>query len=213
MAWNDPRPDSVSELFVTPLLRRLCPGAEAANPRLREIILERERNAPGINRSNVGGWQSDRQLLEWPYPEIAGVRDWIIEAVKQVTGHTFGGHPVRLSGSVQIVAWANVLRRGNFNRVHNHPGMSWSGVYYVDLGGAPRSEDDGTIELVDPRSAANMVATPGRPFDQKVRVRPGAGEIILFPSWLQHFVNPYEGDDVRISIPFNVSLQQLKVAG
>ena len=111
MAWNDPRPDSVSELFVTPLLRRLCPGAEAANPPLREIILQRERNAPGINRSNVGGWQSDRQLLEWPYPEIARVREWIIEAVKQVTGHTFGGQ----GGNVGL--WLNVQLGAGWRRL------------------------------------------------------------------------------------------------
>jgi len=208
---NQVHADGISELFVTPLLRRLYPQAAALNRRLTEIVLERERTAPARNRSNVGGWQSERDLLEWAHPELATLRDWVVEACKEVTAHSLGGRPIRLGGSLQIMAWANVLRRGNYNRVHNHPGMSWSGVYYVCLGGEPGSEADGLIEFVDPRGGANMVVTPGRPFDQKVRVRPRAGELILFPSWLLHYVNPYEGADVRISIAFNISTQNLRV--
>ncbi len=211
MTLNQVRPDQISRLFVTPILRRLCPGVDAVNRRLREILLERERSAPPENRSNVGGWQSTRDLLDWPHPELSTPRDWIVEAVKEMTGYTLGDQPYTVGGSLQMVAWANVLRRGNDNRVHNHPGMSWSAVYYVTLGGEPLSDADGLIEPVDPRGAANMVATPGRPFDHKVRIRPRAGEIILFPSWLQHYVNPYEGGEERISIAFNVSMRNLRV--
>ena len=142
---------------------------------------------------------------------MATLREWVVEALKQVTGYTLDGLPPRIGGSLQIMAWANVLRRGNYNRVHSHPEFSWSAVYYVCLGGAPASEADGLIEFVDPRGAANMVATPGRPFDQKLRLRPRAGELILFPSWLLHYVNPYERTDIRISIAFNISMRNLRV--
>lgn len=208
---NQVRTEGISGLFVTPLFRRLYPGAAALNPRLEKIVLERERTAPAHNRSNVGGWQSERDLLEWPHPELATLRDWVIEALKEMTGYSLGGRPFKIGGSLQVMAWANVLRRGNYNRVHNHPGFSWSAVYYVNLGGEPVSEADGLIEFIDPRGATNMIATPGRPFDQKVRLRPRAGELILFPSWLQHYVNPYEGSDVRISIALNISMQNLHV--
>ncbi len=208
---NQVRTDGISELFVTPLFRRQYPGAAALNRRLEEIVLERERTAPAHNRSNVGGWQSERDLLEWPHPELATLRDWVVEALKEATGFSLGGRPLKIGGSLQVMAWANVLRRGNYNRIHNHAGFSWSAVYYVSLGGEPVSEADGLIEFVDPRGAVNMLATPGRPFDQKVRLRPRAGEMILFPSWLQHYVNPYEGADVRISISFNISMQNVRV--
>ena len=211
MGLDQVRTDGISELFVTPLFRRLYPGAAALNRRLGEIVLERERTAPAHNRSNVGGWQSERDLLEWPHPELATLRDWVVGALKEVTRYSLGGRPLKIGGSLQVMAWANVLRRGNYNRVHNHPGRSWSAVYYVTLGGEPMSDADGLIELVDPRGAANMVATLGRPFDQKVRLRPRAGEMILFPSWLQHYVNPYEGNDVRISIALNISTQNLRL--
>lgn len=213
MTFNQVQTDGISELFVTPFLRRHYPDSEPLNRRLQEIVLERERMSPPPSAmSNVGGWQSKRHdLLDWPYPEMATLRNWIVEAVKEMTGYTFGGRPLRASGKLQIFSWANVLRRGNFNRIHNHPGTSWSGVYYVAVGGEPVSETDGVIEFVDPRGAANMIVTPGRPFDQKVRIRPRAGDLILFPSFLQHFVNPYESEGTRISIAFNVSMQHLRL--
>lgn len=211
MAFTKVPSNSITDLFVTPLMRRNCPDAKALNKRLRKIVLDRERTTPAHNRSNFGGWQSEHDLLDWPHPEMATLRDWIFEAVREMTGHTFKDELLRVDGSLKVVAWANVLRRGNFNRIHNHPGFSWSGVYYVSLGGKPASAADGLIELVDPRGAANMIATPGQTFENRARIRPRAGEMILFPSFLQHYVNPYEGTDVRISIAFNVSMRDVRV--
>ena len=38
----------------------------------------------------------------------------------------------------------------------------------------------------------------------ELELRLQAGELVLFPSWLLHEVLPYEGDDVRITVAFNV---------
>ena len=59
------------------------------------------------------------------------------------------------------------------------------------------------IEFVDPRVAVEMIAVPGGPFDGRYKVRPQDGMLLVFPSWLLHFVNPYLSDDERISIAFN----------
>jgi len=51
-----------------------------------------------------------------------------------------------------------------------------SGVYYVKT--PPGS---GAIQFLDPRG-------PYPPFDDKLTIRPRAGDLLLFPSWLQHQV-------------------------
>ena len=85
---------------------------------------------------------------------------------------------------------------------------AWSGVYYVDAGGeAPGQPLSGVLELCNPRPFTEMVPTPGSPFGQRVIFRAEAGTMILFPSWLYHFVNPFSGDGERISIAFNVQWQ------
>jgi hypothetical protein len=58
-----------------------------------------------------------------------------------------------------------------------------------------------------------MVASPGNKFGQRVIFRPEAGMMVVFPSWLYHFVNPYFGDGERISIAFNVQWQETATGG
>ena len=62
----------------------------------------------------------------------------------------------------------------------------------------------GLLELLDPRPFTEMVNTPGEPFGQKAIIRPRSGAMVIFPGWMYHFVNPYQGEGERISIAFNV---------
>jgi uncharacterized protein (TIGR02466 family) len=193
----------VANAYPTPVGKFKVPDCEAVNRELRRVILEREATEPSDTHANVGGWHSRADLLEWPYPEIATLRGWIGEAVNTMIAASTGGKPV--GGVLRAVAWANVARKGHYHRMHNHPMSAWSGVYYVngadEVPGHPLS---GVLELCDPRPYTEMVATPGSPFGQRAIFRPEPGMMVLFPSWLYHFVNPYMGEGERISIAFNV---------
>jgi uncharacterized protein (TIGR02466 family) len=197
--------------FPTPVGNFHIPDAEPVNRELRQIILDRERNdAAAAKKSNVGGWHSRSDLMSWPEPAVAKLREWFVEAVNSMVEASVqltrgGGMNRPFQGSLQFVAWANVSRKGNYHRIHNHPGSSWSGVYYVDAGqevaGQPLS---GVLELLDPRPFTEMVFTPGEPFGQKAIVRPRSASMVIFPGFLYHFVNPYLGEGERISIAYNV---------
>jgi uncharacterized protein (TIGR02466 family) len=207
-----PLEKSVSYAFPTLIGQFQAPAAEAVgvNAELRRLVLDKERTVPNDAHANAGGWHSPADLLDWPSPAVRTLHGWIVEATDHMiratleymrtTGLAKGFH-----GSVRLVAWANIARQGNYHRLHNHPGNCWSGVYYVDDGGPPGPADplSGTLELVDPRPFTEMVYTPGEPFGQRVRLRPRAGALVLFPSFLYHLVNPHHGDGERISIAFN----------
>ena len=95
---------------------------------------------------------------------------------------------------------------GNYNAPHIHPESAWSGVYYVDAGDSDATDPhSGCLELLDPRPAASGVNTPGDPFGHPVRIVPRAGLLVVFPSWLTHWVHPHSGSRERIAISFNVS--------
>ena len=202
---------NVGFAFPTPIGNFRIPEAEPVNRELRRLILEREQSdtAP-TQKSNVGGWHSRSDLANWPDPAVASLRGWILEAVNAVIEASIkltsaGGVQRPFKGSLQLVAWANVIRKGNYHRIHNHPGSSWSGVYYVDAGDeVPAQQLSGVLELLDPRPFTEMTTTPGEPFGQKVIIRPRAGGMVVFPGWMYHFVNPYQGEGERISIAFNV---------
>jgi len=115
----------------------------------------------------------------------------------------------------KTVAWANINRKGHSNEFHTHPGCYWSGTYYVDDGGAGDNHDlGGAFEIQDPRGIAPAMYSPllafstpgGQSVGASELIFPKAGQMILFPSWLQHAVRPYHGDEVRISIAFNLSV-------
>src|SRR5262245_34102643 len=182
----------VALAYPTPIGRFRIPEAADVNRGLRRLILEKEAAEPSDDYANVGGWHSRSNLLDWPQPEVAALKDWILDAVKHMIAVANDGAPP--SGRIAVTAWANVSRRGHYHRVHNHPSGAWSGVYYVDAGSeAPGQRLSGVLELCDPRPFTEMVASPGNKFGQRVIFRPEAGMMVLFPSWLYHFVNPYTG--------------------
>lgn len=193
--------------WPTPVMRRIWPGHTAMDEALAALILERERSAPGNTKSNQGGWHSTDDLLTWGGESVAGLLRWIFQAFSDMTALTSGGG--KHDGQIEVNAWANVNRYGNYNIVHTHPASVWSGVYYVRVG-APAPEDkprSGVLELIDPRAGAEMVAAPGAPFGLSKIIHPRPGEMILFPSWLKHMVHPYWGEGERISIAFNIRVR------
>jgi uncharacterized protein (TIGR02466 family) len=201
----------VAYIFPTPIGQYRIPDAEATNRELKRLILEREKRETSQVYSNAGGWHSRQDMLDWPDPAIGILRGWILEAVNHIVAamiemaRTTTGRTAS-PGRLQVKGWANVSRSGDYHRIHNHPGSCWSGVYYVEAGtDAPGYPLSGLLELLDPRPFTEMVSTPGEPFGQKAIIKPEAGMMVLFPSWLYHFVNPYFGEGERISVSFNVS--------
>jgi uncharacterized protein (TIGR02466 family) len=101
-------------------------------------------------------------------------------------------------------AWVNVNRTGDFNRMHTHPGSTWSGTYYVDPGADPATPKEvAALHLFDPcQGRANTFLPPLAP--SSFTIRPEAGLMVLFPSYLTHMVFPHRGKQPRISIAFNL---------
>lgn len=199
---------SISLAFPTLIGKFQCPASEDTNRALKEQILAREANTPSLQHANFGGWHSSGDLLEWGTPEIDSLSRWISQGLKQMISATTqlpesAGRMIP-PGRFRMTAWANVSRRGNYHRMHNHPNNAWSGVYYVN------SEEiseglSGVLEFYDPRPFTEMVDVPGAPYGQRMLVRPVPGLLVFFPSWLYHFVHPSASDTERISIAFNAA--------
>jgi len=77
-----------------------------------------------------------------------------------------------------------------------------SGVYYVDV-----PNNDSPLSFEDPRPARMMDFQRSAIIkDEYYMHQPEMGQLVLFPSWLPHFVNPNTSDQLRISMSFNVEL-------
>lgn len=187
-------------LFPTPLIFDELDDAEALNDELEQRILERMSADAGIKRSNVGGWHSDTDLLNWGGPAAQRIRE---HALELANANTTTGRGAKLGW--KIVGWANVNGRGAGNAPHVHGGNYWSAIYYVKVG----EGEGGSLRLHDPRLPGLRMHSPVLRFthagpEVSYQIRPKAGQMLLFPAWLSHSVDAWEETDHRISIAMNI---------
>lgn len=195
----------VTAAFPTLVGRLHVPDADGMNEELRAIILAEEAEYESLGRSNVGGWHSRPDFLRRPEPAVAGLTTWITWAVRKMIEASAG--PGTFKGTLSLSAWTAICRAGAYHAPHAHPDSAWSGAYYVDAGtGRPDGPLGGVLEFLDPRGGADAVTAPGDPYGEPLRVRPEAGLLVVFPSWLYHWVHPYAGQIPRIAVSFNATL-------
>jgi uncharacterized protein (TIGR02466 family) len=203
----------VAMAFGTPVVAYRWPDSEGINKELKELILKAETRNAGVSRSNVKGWHSNTDFFQWDAECARVLRKRVdtlaIDLTRLVAAPTGESRTFRFAAA----AWANVLRDGGYNSVHNHPNCMWSGVYYVDRGEPdPTPNENGKLELLDPRSGINMLYIEKNVLDGRYLIEPVPGLMVVFPSWLKHMVHPYFGKGERISVAFNVSVEEKPVA-
>ncbi len=198
----------ISLWWGTPIIMFIMPDHQPLNEELKRLILQRKADSSGIKKSNLGGWHSKDDLLTWPSPAVGKLQEGILSAFKRITDRTGAGQTYE--GPLRITCWANVNGLGHANDIHNHPQCAWSGVYYVDVGtDIDDTQRSGFLHFMDPRGGAGMVQDPFHQFGRGRELKPKNGQLVMFPSWLMHGVHTYRGKGERISIAFNVVLQDL----
>lgn len=200
----------LSVAFGTALSLRTVPDHALLNPELERAILKRLEGGTANRISNMGGWQSMPDFLDWPEPCIAQLKSEMDRGLQQISAvpvllERRNEPPKRVS--YEAYGWANVNRSGDYNMLHSHPGCHWSVVYYVTTGSPSEGHPmNGRIELRDPRPAAVFAKLPGFNSGQPMLIKPRPGLMLIFPAWIEHQVHPFIGEGNRISIAVNVTL-------
>ena len=202
----------MQQLFPTPVVVGIVSDADRLNGALKDLIFARERTHPTTDHSNQGGYQSTWDMEDWGGAPVAT----LIATVKALaTKATLSRDGKAVSPPWKVNCWANVNRSGQSNEPHTHPGSFWSASYYVDDGGIGADPSlGGEFTIQDPRGVAPAMFQPmltyagpgGASAGTTELLRPQAGMVVLFPSWLQHGVRPYKGTATRISIAMNLFL-------
>lgn len=106
-------------------------------------------------------------------------------------------------------AWANLNDPIPTRLPHQHAATAFTCVYYVK-----GSEASGTIRLMSPAVAKEQVIQPKHievynGFTASAwEYSPLPGRLLIFPSWIYHFVHPNHSDIERISIAFNTEFTE-----
>jgi tetratricopeptide (TPR) repeat protein len=213
---------TIARLLEQPLHRELCdynrlvrtydveapPGwrsIEELNAAVLEALSARQRFAMHpLDQYVRNGARTARSLLTDPDPAIQALLrafDAPIQSYRREIGFD-PAHPLsaRNRGAATFAsAWSVQLRQEGFllNHFHRH---GWiSSAYYVSV---PEEVQDltlmpGWLKFGEPRFAT-PTATP------EVFIKPQAGRLVLFPSYLWHGTNPLHGGEPRTSIAFDV---------
>ena len=100
--------------------------------------------------------------------------------------------------SYSIKSWVAGPNAGYMIPIHNHSGASISAVFYL------LSEDidkGGELLFQDPRTNANRgYNNDFRKLFQPKSILPTSGDMVVFPSYVYHYTNPFHGK-LRLAIP------------
>jgi uncharacterized protein (TIGR02466 family) len=195
---------SMTMAFASPILHLPVPDAARLNETLIAEAHAIRDFSTGLHRSNRQGWHSDSDLMKRQEPgltELMGIiRNAIHSATKTISPEfSFKDHKMAAD------AWININPQYGYNVPHKHSGFMWSGCYYVTVPEADE-ESSGSIEFLSPLIVPGEYATLGALcYADKITTRPKAGDMLLFPSYLTHWVVPNSVDAERITIAFNAT--------
>ncbi|NJD06620.1 MAG: hypothetical protein FIA97_09000 [Methylococcaceae bacterium] len=202
MSLSRLKPQGLHPLFFSPLAVFQLENADDLNDLLLEEAVNRRADSPGLDRSNWQGWHSEDDFFQREEPGCLRLGEYMLDAVR---GCTLAVSPEFDFDryTIQAEGWINVLGRGGLNTPHDHPAWVWSGCYYVKV---PEGENplSGSIEFFDTRTNVRTLTVDAAAcFASKFVMKPKPGMLLMFPSYLRHWVYPNDSDEERVTVAFN----------
>ncbi len=170
--------------------------------------MHKARREP-IQQSLRGGSQTPGRLFGRRDPVIVAAQSSLLRGVERwlATLPTDDRHPflmrktrsVRFGGSWSVKLWSS----GNHVN-HIHPEGWMSSAFYVSLPpsvGSPsaRGSEAGHIQFGQPPFELDLGLSPRRV------IRPESGKLALFPSYMWHGTVPFEDEQPRITVAFDMT--------
>jgi uncharacterized protein (TIGR02466 family) len=164
------------------------------NINLKKFIYSLKNNK-SVTKSNRGGWQSDNLTN---YKEMDKLKNSISSYTHEIFSGINKAH-IKPLDIPQI--WANINHNNCFNDIHQHGMYTLSGTYYLEV-----PENSGNIVFRDPRSGALSSSNYHAIFEigEFFEFVPRKNLLLLFPSFLDHFVRPNMSNEERISVSFDL---------
>jgi uncharacterized protein (TIGR02466 family) len=166
---------------------------------VQDVLAMRAASPKPAGRTNRQGWNSeDMTVLE--QPNFGVLRHAIRVACASALGEMGLG-----ARAFDLQSWVNMHDRGGFNFLHLHEGSLLSGSFYLSV--PPGS---GEFVFRDPRPGVIHGSVKGAVPNghSDIHLAPSAGLLVLFPCWMEHYVEPHDSDQPRITIAFNANASE-----
>lgn len=192
-----PKSFSLSSIFPNPFARVELDGVDGLNRRLHAYALEREKAGTIRRSSEDDGTTSWGDAFQAPlFEEKVAVVDELTAAIQAAMAHFLAqiGLGDLPKSKVRINGWMVLMRANSYNSPHAHPFGTFSVIYHVLVPEKPFPQ--GRLEFLNPlgTQAFHSFGLVNETVDSK------AGTLFIMPSYLVHYVYPFEGPGERLSI-------------
>ena len=181
----------IHPLFATPVMHIRYEGD---NQQLIDYCYQEKKKEKCSQRSGKGSWQS--VYLHIPF--MTPIRQEVSKVLDEIVTREYRHH----------MYWININKKDSYNVYHTHPDADYSAIYYLTDSSCP-------LMLVHPSLHTGAFTTctflnrqliEDTGITPQYAINPKAGDIILFPSYLPHYVEENKEENDRISIAWNISL-------
>lgn len=207
-------------LWATPILRKSFETQKEVNQTLSSLFYQqKQENQP--NETSVYSSPDDLLQRYQTNPSMTALFAFISQSVFEVASQMNGAiwqQSKAANLNMHVVgAWFQIQNKFGFHDIHSHGNCSWSGVYYVQIDETSKRQqhpqlgfNNGITRFYSPRfdllGGAHMDMGNAYLQDSHIDMQPEEGDLIVFPSWLNHKAMPYDGDKDRIIISFNAQV-------
>lgn len=164
--------------------------------------LHEESKVKGRHLSNTTGYQSnDLDLNDEIYKSFL---DGVLDQAKKYA------KDLEIDSNLSVSNfWLNINNFKDSNSPHCHPGSIFSGVYYIKV---PNNSgnlvfQNTALSYLDLFWPDQIIKNYNNYTSSQFELVPAINNLIIFPSWLQHYVKPNLNQESRISISFNLEIK------
>ena len=163
--------------------------------RLEEIIKEfkSEDVEKKQAQQNLDSYHMTDYRSHLIYDEFKQLSDYVLTMCKDSVGdHNFK----------TVDCWGALYKKGNYIKVHNHWPCALSWTYYIKT-----TKNTSPLVFVNKLEETPFMSVNGNHFSAEEYVlQPEPGDLVIFPSIINHRVPAERSDDERIAVIGNVSM-------
>ena len=136
------------------------------------------------------------------YKAMSSIRAFIENSIDQYLNEV---DPFPSNTSLYITqSWFTFTEKEQYHHIHNHPNSYLSGVLYFNV-----DPDSGKIFFKNPKIRELLIEKSRyTQFNsEEWSITPEVGTLLLFPSYIEHYVKDYQGSNPRVSLAFNTFIK------
>ena len=177
----------VHNIFNTPIWGYILSSHQYQSKDYLDRLFEIEQTEQSAKKSNFGGFQTRDNLND-----TEGVLKELVNYINNIANDIAKEYTNKKIGITEM--WGNINYKYSSNGAHTHSGI-FSGVFYLQT-----PENCGNLVFCNPavRSDGHLIRA------KNYSIKPQALACIMFPSWLEHYVEANLSDSKRVSLSFNI---------